>query len=182
MRGDRQEEHDAWKDKAACRGKPDPFFIERGGSSNPARTICAVECPVVPYCLREGLAQRKVDDYGIWGGTTHDDRDAIRRGKVTIEEHYLRLEGIRLRAERRAEIARKREAAAAECGVQARIEVVDWEAVRVSVALEYGDSEAAAAVLAEVLEAEASWVQRRIDEIDPEEYPVNVKATLAEVV
>lgn len=60
---------------ALCREHPDvPFFIEHGASNKAAKAICA-RCPVSEECLEFGMDERA----GIWGGTTPDERKALRR-------------------------------------------------------------------------------------------------------
>ncbi len=71
-----------WSDRAACRGMDDSVFFhpdnERGASKRRreayAKSVCA-GCPVRPRCLAAALASH--EPFGIWGGTTPDERDAI---------------------------------------------------------------------------------------------------------
>jgi WhiB family transcriptional regulator, redox-sensing transcriptional regulator len=73
-----------WRAAAACLGAdPDLFFpISTTGQGLKqiarAKRICA-ECPVRLDCLQFALAHDQV--YGIWGGTTPDDRHRARRRK-----------------------------------------------------------------------------------------------------
>jgi WhiB family transcriptional regulator, redox-sensing transcriptional regulator len=70
-----------WRDHAACRRlDPDLFFpVSTSGASLPqietARRICG-RCPVLTACLRWALDAGQVS--GIWGGTTEEDRRAMR--------------------------------------------------------------------------------------------------------
>lgn len=72
--GDRQH----WRGSAACAGlglqfsKPeqDFFFILPGQKSKRAKTFCG-ECPVRKRCLEYALIY---GEYGIWGGTTEEER------------------------------------------------------------------------------------------------------------
>lgn len=57
---------------------PDPFYLDRGGSSEDAKKICA-QCEVQPDCLGAALATPPDQDFGIWGGTTKDERVEIRK-------------------------------------------------------------------------------------------------------
>jgi WhiB family redox-sensing transcriptional regulator len=41
-----------------------------------AKAICAT-CPVQPECLRYAIETRQ--EYGIWGGTTEDERRGLRK-------------------------------------------------------------------------------------------------------
>jgi WhiB family redox-sensing transcriptional regulator len=71
-----------WQRQAACRScSPDLFFP--AGTTGAAvheiaaaKAVCA-ECPVQSQCLRFALATGQA--YGIWGGTTEDERIMIRR-------------------------------------------------------------------------------------------------------
>ena len=73
--------HD-WRDLAACRGvDPDLFFPV--GTTGPsldqveqAKAICR-SCPVIEDCLRFALSTQQ--EYGIWAGTTSEERHAMRR-------------------------------------------------------------------------------------------------------
>lgn len=80
-----------WQFEGACRsGDPTVFFHPEGerGPSREARdraaqAICA-SCPVQLQCARHALAVR--EPYGVWGGLTEDDREAI----------YARSRGLQL--------------------------------------------------------------------------------------
>jgi WhiB family transcriptional regulator, redox-sensing transcriptional regulator len=71
-----------WRSSGACRSAdPDLFFpIARSGPSERqiarAKTICA-GCPVRQECLEFALSHEQT--YGIWGGTTVEDRQRDRR-------------------------------------------------------------------------------------------------------
>jgi WhiB family transcriptional regulator, redox-sensing transcriptional regulator len=71
-----------WRDHAACRRlAPDLFFpVSTSGPSLPqveaARRVCQ-RCPVLTPCLRWALDIGQVS--GIWGGTTEEERRALRR-------------------------------------------------------------------------------------------------------
>jgi WhiB family redox-sensing transcriptional regulator len=70
-----------WRDHAACSHlDPDLFFpVSTSGASLPqietARRVCE-RCPVLTACLRWALDAGQVS--GIWGGTTEEDRRAMR--------------------------------------------------------------------------------------------------------
>jgi WhiB family redox-sensing transcriptional regulator len=74
-----------WRDHAACnRLDPDLFFpVSTSGASltdiEAAKRVCQ-RCPVTAPCLRWALALRHVS--GIWGGTTEEERRALRRVPV----------------------------------------------------------------------------------------------------
>jgi len=72
----------SWRSQAACKScSPDLFFP--AGTTGAAvdeilaaKAVCA-ECPVQSPCLRFALATNQ--GYGIWGGTTEDERIALKR-------------------------------------------------------------------------------------------------------
>jgi WhiB family redox-sensing transcriptional regulator len=66
-----------WWRQARCAGAdPDLFFPPQGGSSRVAKQICE-SCPVRVDCFAYGMANGEI--YGIWGGTTEDERRRLRR-------------------------------------------------------------------------------------------------------
>jgi WhiB family redox-sensing transcriptional regulator len=71
-----------WREHASCRScSPDLFFPAgtTGAAQHEivaAKAVCGV-CPVQSQCLR--FALRTGQAYGIWGGTTEDERIAIKR-------------------------------------------------------------------------------------------------------
>lgn len=73
-----------WQESAACRGVDSARFFspagERGAARRRreqiARAICA-ECPVREECARFALSIG--EEYGIWGGTTDQERVAMLR-------------------------------------------------------------------------------------------------------
>lgn len=81
-----------WQDQANCIGADQQlFFPERPpgrshGAANTlitaqikaAKTICA-GCCVTAECLAYALAFPAADQFGIWGGTTPKEREALRR-------------------------------------------------------------------------------------------------------
>jgi len=69
-----------WRDEAACSGLPHSVFFPVGDDLDSAITnakrICA-SCPVVDDCLEFALETN--EKAGIWGGTSEEDRKALRR-------------------------------------------------------------------------------------------------------
>jgi WhiB family transcriptional regulator, redox-sensing transcriptional regulator len=71
-----------WQLRSACRlADPDLFFHpegERGPSRTnreaAAKSICAA-CPVLRECRTHALRVR--EPYGVWGGLSEDDREAV---------------------------------------------------------------------------------------------------------
>jgi WhiB family redox-sensing transcriptional regulator len=75
-----------WRDYASClRLDPDLFFpVSTTNASlteiQAARRVCQT-CPVLAPCLRWALDLGQVS--GIWGGTTEEERRALRRAPVS---------------------------------------------------------------------------------------------------
>jgi len=72
----------AWMDQAACRGADDRlFFPEIRGVSNTAAAlnICRA-CPVSVPCLEHAL--NRPEQFGVWGGTTEEQRHTMRRARA----------------------------------------------------------------------------------------------------
>jgi WhiB family transcriptional regulator, redox-sensing transcriptional regulator len=75
-------ERDDWRENAACRDTdPDLFFPV--GTTGPAieqidnaKTVCQA-CDVQSTCLEYALVTNQ--DSGIWGGTSEEERRALRR-------------------------------------------------------------------------------------------------------
>ncbi|HLS02206.1 MAG TPA: WhiB family transcriptional regulator [Beutenbergiaceae bacterium] len=71
----------AWMDQGLCRKfPPEVFFPEKGNpgrEADLAKQICQ-SCPVINECLEYALGNR--DWFGVWGGTTGTERQAIHRG------------------------------------------------------------------------------------------------------
>lgn len=61
-----------WMDDALCaQTDPEAFFPEKGGSTKPAKNICA-GCTVAAECLTYALDHN--ERFGIWGGVSERDR------------------------------------------------------------------------------------------------------------
>jgi WhiB family transcriptional regulator, redox-sensing transcriptional regulator len=77
--------HFDWRLHAACRDlDPDLFFPigTTGPSVNQiaeAKRVC-LTCPVRNFCLNWAVSNYQ--DYGIWGGMTEVERQALRAGNV----------------------------------------------------------------------------------------------------
>lgn len=72
-----------WRENAACKGMcPDVFFPvsrsqqEAAWAKERAVQVCQA-CQVTDACLAYSLDNDET--YGVWGGSTPDDRDALRR-------------------------------------------------------------------------------------------------------
>ena len=70
----------AWTGQAACRGTDtEIFYPVTSDEEAEALSICAT-CPVRAQCL--DYAVRNHETYGIWGGTTPEQRRRIRRERA----------------------------------------------------------------------------------------------------
>ena len=66
-----------WFAQAACRGRTEKFFLDKGQSPAEAKAICA-GCEVRQECLDYAIAKRETR--GIWGGLTPVERRRHRLG------------------------------------------------------------------------------------------------------
>jgi len=68
--------NEAWMEDALCaQVDPDLFFPEKGASSAPAKSVCAV-CPVIAEC--QIFADRQTEHFGILAGQNAHDRKVLR--------------------------------------------------------------------------------------------------------
>lgn len=85
-------ENYAWKDQANCKDMDtEIFFLPWGARTttkkkleDTAKAIC-ISCPVVQQCLEFALATEET--YGVWGGTTPEERAKI------LEQRKLEASG-----------------------------------------------------------------------------------------
>ncbi len=78
-----------WQYQGACRSTGDELFFHPEGERGPrrrgrdaaAQAVCAT-CPVLQQCRDHALAVR--EPYGVWGGLTEDDREAILNGQEPV--------------------------------------------------------------------------------------------------
>jgi WhiB family transcriptional regulator, redox-sensing transcriptional regulator len=76
---------DDWRSLGACRHEdPELFFpIVQSGPGlsqiSRAKAVCA-RCQVQADCL--SFALETVQDYGVWGGTSEEERRAMRRSRI----------------------------------------------------------------------------------------------------
>lgn len=69
-----------WVDEALCaQTDPEAFFPEVGETSTPALRVCQA-CPVRQQCLEWALTNNEI--FGVWGGTTPNDRRKLRRARA----------------------------------------------------------------------------------------------------
>ena len=71
-----------WRHLAACRHVDADLFFPGGAAGAFAEHIAAAKdlcrvCPVTDACL--SFALRTNQEYGVWGGTTEDERRHLRR-------------------------------------------------------------------------------------------------------
>lgn len=72
----------SWMSRSACtRADPELFFPSATDRTGPSQTMAAKEvcarCQVRAECLAYALATRQ--KYGVWGGTTEDERRTVTR-------------------------------------------------------------------------------------------------------
>lgn len=76
-----------WRDRALCLDE-DPELFFPIGTTGPATTqidqakIVCQRCPVMQDCLSWALETGQ--ETGVWGGTSQDERRALRRGARTL--------------------------------------------------------------------------------------------------
>jgi len=68
-----------WADRAACRGSDVIFYDAFTDEQKAAATQVCASCPVRGECLEHAIENR---EWGIWGGTTEDERKSIRRSRA----------------------------------------------------------------------------------------------------
>jgi WhiB family transcriptional regulator, redox-sensing transcriptional regulator len=79
---DRTEYWTEWRSLSACRDEDPEMFFPAPRSLTMfvqlarAKAICG-SCPVAEDCLRYALTTRQ--DHGVWGGTSEEERRAMRR-------------------------------------------------------------------------------------------------------
>ncbi len=71
-----------WMDDGACRQvDPELFHPDKGSNGDRAKTICGT-CDVRVQCREWAVA--RPDEWGIWGGTSQEERKTMRRGRRVI--------------------------------------------------------------------------------------------------
>lgn len=70
---------DRWQDHGRC-AETDPFLFypEPGMTAAPAKRVC-MSCEVRRECLEYAVENGEL--WGVWGGTTENQRKAIRRSR-----------------------------------------------------------------------------------------------------
>lgn len=63
-----------WAGALCAQTDPEAFFPEKGETPTTAKQICTT-CPLQRQCLQYALTTGQ--DYGIWGGTTRNERRAL---------------------------------------------------------------------------------------------------------
>lgn len=76
-----------WRDQGACRDHDPRLFFPEGDDpsalvqAGTAKAICQA-CPVAGVCLKWALSSSQ--SYGIWGGLTTDERQAVLRVRAQV--------------------------------------------------------------------------------------------------
>jgi WhiB family transcriptional regulator, redox-sensing transcriptional regulator len=92
----------SWRQHASCANLDTNVFFPVGLTGNAieqtnlAKTICN-DCPVSKQCLE--FALRTLQDYGVWGGRTEDERRAIRRARRAAARKATAAAAASVRAE-----------------------------------------------------------------------------------
>ena len=78
-----EEEDLGWQDLALC-AEVDPglFFIEKGGSTAPAKRVCQA-CEVRGECLEYALTHEAIAAHGVWGGKSERERRRLKQQRAT---------------------------------------------------------------------------------------------------
>lgn len=77
---------DDWHERARCaETDPEQFFPEKGGTTRPAKNVCA-HCEVRIDCLAYAIDHD--EEYGIWGGLSTRERQALKR-RIAEEEQVV---------------------------------------------------------------------------------------------
>ncbi|MEV6133110.1 WhiB family transcriptional regulator [Streptomyces violaceusniger] len=61
-----------------CRADPELFFSTKEDDRKEAQLLCG-PCPVREQCLAWALDNPSKTHYGVWAGTTRNDRSRLRR-------------------------------------------------------------------------------------------------------
>jgi hypothetical protein len=74
----------------ACKANPEGWFPPRGDNraTRVAKRACG-HCPFARPCLDYALADPQL--YGVWGGTTYDDRKEIRREQANARRRAAQV-------------------------------------------------------------------------------------------
>jgi WhiB family redox-sensing transcriptional regulator len=73
-----------WREFASCaEADPEAFFVEKGGSTRPAKRVCA-GCDVRAQCLEFALATDQ--RFGVWGGLSERERRRMKRETVLASQ------------------------------------------------------------------------------------------------
>ena len=82
------------QDALCTQTDPEIFFPEKGQTNIMAKSICA-QCPIALECLDDALLITPVDDYGVWGGTSAQERLFLRQRPSALENfrEMLRARG-----------------------------------------------------------------------------------------
>jgi WhiB family redox-sensing transcriptional regulator len=74
---------------------PEVFFPELGQTNILAKSICA-QCPIALECLDDALLILPANDYGVWGGTSAQERLFLRKRPSALENfrEMLRARGV----------------------------------------------------------------------------------------
>lgn len=72
------EQENAWRARAVCKGVDPAVFYPADRRLDPAREYCAV-CPVQAECLEYAIVHN--EKHGVWGGASERQRRRLRRAR-----------------------------------------------------------------------------------------------------
>ena len=73
-----------WRDEALCaQVDPEIFFVEKGGSTAPAKRVCAA-CAVRAECLQFALETDEM--HGVWGGMSERERRRLKQQRTATPQ------------------------------------------------------------------------------------------------
>ncbi|MDR0788671.1 MAG: WhiB family transcriptional regulator [Bifidobacteriaceae bacterium] len=68
-----------WKKRSLCSQTDNSYFFpEKGGTTTSAKAVCS-QCPVSTDCLEYALVHDL--KFGVWGGKSTSERNALRKYK-----------------------------------------------------------------------------------------------------
>jgi hypothetical protein len=79
-----------WRTRAACKDRSDLDWDN--DTTDETREVC-LACPVLFPCAVEGL--RLKECIGTWAATSEQERRAIRRGRLTVNDVWRAHENLR---------------------------------------------------------------------------------------
>jgi len=75
--------------------EPDLYFPEGTAGSITrqvleAKKLC-FECPILNLCFESAIKTPMIEDWGVWGGTSRNERTTMRRKPHVLKEHQKKI-------------------------------------------------------------------------------------------